>query len=119
MEAGNPLWQGVFHTSIPSTPFCSRVREGGRTRIRAHAQVRNHIFSMEGMEVWKKPAAQGLPLSIPLNVGVEGMEMLDLERMRLDFPLAAKSEEWSAEDQAAIGEAIKAAIAAGDAEALG
>ncbi len=38
--------------------------------------------------------------------------------MRLDFPAAAKAEEWSAEDQAAIGEAIKAAIAAKDAEAL-
>ena len=41
-----------------------------------------------------------------------------IEQMRLDFPLAAKAEEWSADDQAAIGDAIKAAVAAGDAEAL-
>jgi hypothetical protein len=41
-----------------------------------------------------------------------------IEQMRLDFPLAAKAEEWTAEDQAAIGEAVKAAIAAGDDEAL-
>jgi hypothetical protein len=42
-----------------------------------------------------------------------------IEQMRLDFPAAAKAEEWSVEDQAAIGDAIKAAVAAGDAEALG
>lgn len=41
-----------------------------------------------------------------------------IEQMRLDFPLAAKAEEWTAEDQAVIGEAVKAAIAAGDDEAL-
>ncbi len=41
-----------------------------------------------------------------------------IEQMRIDFPAAAKAEEWSAEDQAAIGEAIKAAIAGKDAEAL-
>lgn len=41
-----------------------------------------------------------------------------IEQMRLDFPAAAKAEEWSAEEQADIGAAIKAAIAAKDAEAL-
>ncbi|MBK8161495.1 MAG: hypothetical protein IPK59_23030 [Rhodospirillaceae bacterium] len=41
-----------------------------------------------------------------------------IEQMRLDFPAAAKAEGWSVEEQADIGLAIKAAIAAGDAEAL-
>lgn len=41
-----------------------------------------------------------------------------IEQMRLDFPAAAKAEEWSVEEQADIGAAIKAAIAAGDTEAL-
>jgi hypothetical protein len=38
--------------------------------------------------------------------------------MRIDFPAAAKAEEWTAEEQADIGLAIKAAIASSDAEAL-
>lgn len=60
--------------------------------------------------------AQGFPSSNqPSNLG-GGRTVI--EQMRLDFPLAAKAEEWTAEDQAAIGEAIKAAIAAGDDEAL-
>lgn len=42
-----------------------------------------------------------------------------IEQMRSDFPLAAQAEEWTAEDQAEIGAAIKAAIDAGDAEAVG
>lgn len=41
-----------------------------------------------------------------------------IEQMRRDFPLAAKAEQWSVEEQADIGGAIKAAIAANDAEAL-
>ena len=41
-----------------------------------------------------------------------------IEQMRTDFPLAAKAERWSAEDQAEIGAAIKAAIDANDTEAL-
>lgn len=41
-----------------------------------------------------------------------------IEQMRLDFPLAAKAEEWTVEEQADIGAAIKAAIAAKDTEAL-
>lgn len=45
--------------------------------------------------------------------------MADLEQMRLAFPLAAKADEWTAADQAEIGEAIRAAIAAGNDEALG
>ena len=41
-----------------------------------------------------------------------------IEQMRLDFPAAAKAGEWSVEEQADIGAAIKAAIASGDTEAL-
>lgn len=41
-----------------------------------------------------------------------------IDQMRIDFPLAAKAEGWTAEDQAAIGEAVTRAVAAGDAEAL-
>lgn len=36
-----------------------------RTRARARSRVRIHNSSMEGMEVWKKAAAQGFPVSIP------------------------------------------------------
>ena len=41
-----------------------------------------------------------------------------IEQMRLDFPVAAKAEGWSVEEQADIGLAIKDAIADGDGEAL-
>lgn len=41
-----------------------------------------------------------------------------IERMRLDFPLAAKAEGWSVEDQDEVGAAIRAAVAAGDQETL-
>lgn len=41
-----------------------------------------------------------------------------IEQMRIDFPAAAKAEDWTVEEQADIGAAIKAAIAAKDAEAL-
>lgn len=41
-----------------------------------------------------------------------------IEQMRLDFPLAARVEEWTAEEQADIGAAIRAAVAANDTEAL-
>jgi hypothetical protein len=41
-----------------------------------------------------------------------------IAQMRADFPLAAKARDWSERDQADIGVAIKAAIAANDAEAL-
>lgn len=41
-----------------------------------------------------------------------------IEQMRLDFPLAVKAEQWSDEEQADIGAAIKEAIAANDADAL-
>lgn len=41
-----------------------------------------------------------------------------IEQMRLDFPLAAKQEDWSAEEQADIGAAIRAAIETNDSEAL-
>jgi hypothetical protein len=41
-----------------------------------------------------------------------------IEQMRLDFPAAAKAEDWSVEEQADIGAVIKAAIVANDAEAL-
>ena len=40
-----------------------------------------------------------------------------IEQMRADFPDAARQEEWSAQDQAEIGAAIREAIAANDAEA--
>lgn len=41
-----------------------------------------------------------------------------IAQMRADFPLAAKARDWSEQDQADIGIAIKAAIASNDAEAL-
>lgn len=41
-----------------------------------------------------------------------------IDQMRIDFPAAAKAEEWTVEEQADIGAAIKVAIAAKDAEAL-
>lgn len=41
-----------------------------------------------------------------------------IERMRADFSLAAKAEQWSVEEQAEIGAVIKAAIEANDAEVL-
>lgn len=71
-------WKGAWIGLLPYLPYLpylvppARIRAGARMCVRVCACMR--IFSMEGMEVWKRYMNKGSPTSTPVPYLLGGME---------------------------------------------
>lgn len=71
-------WKGAWIVVLPYLPYLpylhppARIRAGARVCVCARVCIR--IFSMEGMEVWKRCMNKGSPTSTPVPYLLGGME---------------------------------------------